>query len=305
MGHSNLIRFPDNITVYWSGKYSDCRPNGSIEKFIRNINHNITILFPHADGIVSDVLCKEVTQEHPYCFFNEKNLFFLESKTISKTVPLIFALCTRDVNRKNILLLPLDDSTFEHGLTYIFKDIHIFPWESRSSKLFWRGNPGGYERPTMRERVITKLENNPYSDCKFSFLGQLGPYADNIHEKYKVQERNDFQDFFKYKYLLVVDGITIASNHQWVFGSGAVPIMITHPKNNYWFKKFLVPMKHYVPIEYDLSDLEEKLEWLVTNDDKAREIAENAMKFSQEVFSSNFQKNYIVNEINESLRCVV
>ena len=81
--------------------------------------------------------------------------------------------------------------------------------------------------------------------------------------------------------------------------------MITHPKNNYWFKKFLVPMKHYVPIEYDLSDLEEKLEWLVTNDDKAREIAENAMKFSQEVFSSNFQKNYIVNEINESLRCVV
>jgi len=305
MEKNNIVRFPQNINVYWSGTYSYCAPNGSIETFLKHINPNITVIFTCTDGIVSDALCKEVTQENPFLFLNEKYLSSLESKAIPNTVPFICALATRDVYRKNILLLPLDDYTFEHGMASIFKDVQMIPWEDRCSKVFWRGNPGGYERPTIRERVVTKLENNTYSDCKFAFSGKLGPYANNIDEKYKVHERNSFQDFLKYKYLLIIDGMTIASNHQWTFGSGAVPIMVTHPKNNWWFKKFLVPMKHYVPIEYDLSDLEEKLEWLANNDDKAHEIAKNAVEFSNEIFTSGFQKNYIINTINENLRCVV
>lgn len=301
----NIVRIPANARVYWAGKYSECKPNGSIEKFLKNINPNITILFTQSDGIVSDVLCKEVTQEFPYLFFNENNLNDLELKAFPKTVPFICALCTRDVNKKNILLLPLDDFTFEFGLTSIFNNVNMITWENRCSKLFWRGNPGGYERPTMRERVVTKLYDNLHSDCKFSLLGRMGQYAETIDKKYIVDKRSELQEFLQYKYLLIVDGMIIASNHQWVFGSGAVPIMVTHPKNNWWFKKFLIPMKHYVPISYDLSDLEEKLEWLVNNDSEAREIAENAVKFSKEVFSSDFQKKYIINQINESLCCVV
>jgi hypothetical protein len=77
--------------------------------------------------------------------------------------------------------------------------------------------------------------------------------------------------------------------------------MVTHPDNEYWFKKYLVPMVHYVPIQYDLSDLHEKLQWLVDHDNEAKKIAENAMKFSKTVFSSEFQKAYVKSEVDRLL----
>ena len=60
-------------------------------------------------------------------------------------------------------------------------------------------------------------------------------------------------------------------------------------------------MVHYVPIQYDLSDLHEKLQWLVANDDEAQKIARNAMKFSKTVFSAEFQKAYVESEVNRIL----
>jgi len=78
--------------------------------------------------------------------------------------------------------------------------------------------------------------------------------------------------------------------------------MVTHPKNNWWFKKYLIPMKHYVPVSYDLSDLEEKIDWLLKNDDKAEEIASNSLDFSKAIISSTFQKKYITEELKRITR---
>jgi hypothetical protein len=109
--------------------------------------------------------------------------------------------------------------------------------------------------------------------------------------------RIGISDHYHSKYILIVDGNVIASAHQWVFGSGSVPIMITHPDNRYWFQQYLKPMKDYVPISYDLSDLEEKIEWLVAHDEEAKQIAENALLFAATIFSSKFQKRYIDREV--------
>jgi spore maturation protein CgeB len=73
--------------------------------------------------------------------------------------------------------------------------------------------------------------------------------------------------------------------------------MVTHPDNNYWFKKYLKPMVHYVPVEYDLSDLKEKIEWLRCNDDKAKQIAKNATEFAIIVLSPHFQRGYLREEV--------
>jgi spore maturation protein CgeB len=59
-------------------------------------------------------------------------------------------------------------------------------------------------------------------------------------------------------------------------------------------------MVHYVPIQYDLSDLKEKIEWLVMNDDKAKEIATNAMEFARTVLSAEFQHGYLFREIQRA-----
>jgi hypothetical protein len=56
-------------------------------------------------------------------------------------------------------------------------------------------------------------------------------------------------------------------------------------------------METFVPIDYSLCDLEEKIQWLIDNDDKARKIAENARIFAASIFSSEFQKYHLRTEI--------
>jgi len=209
-------------------------------------------------------------------------------------------LCTRQFNRPNLLLLPLDDDTFNRGLTAVLQPFHSPKWEDRKSIAFWRGGSSGCDHPTIRMRVAESLKDVSYADVKFTPGGW--PENDALIPKSQfVSERSDLAKHFEYKYIFILDGNCIASAHQWVFGSGSVPIMITHPDNEYWFKKYLVPMVHYVPIQYDLSDLHEKLQWLVAHDNEAKKIAESAMKFSKTVFSAEFQKAYVKSEIDRLL----
>jgi glycosyltransferase involved in cell wall biosynthesis len=96
---------------------------------------------------------------------------------------------------------------------------------------------------------------------------------------------------------MIIDGNGIASNHMWGFASGGVPFIISNTKC--WFYEFLIPFVNYIPIQYDLSDLKEKIEWVINNDSEAEKIAQNALQLSREVFSSEFQKKYVMDKINQ------
>jgi hypothetical protein len=73
--------------------------------------------------------------------------------------------------------------------------------------------------------------------------------------------------------------------------------MVTHPDNDFWFRKYLVPMVNYVPIKYDLSDLVEKLDWLVSHDEEAQRIALASKDLTTRIFSPAFQQEYIKTEL--------
>ena len=263
-----------HIDVYWHGHMSACRIRGPIERYvascIRELGTPTKVVFPLSDGF----------QPH------DKELL-RKFESLSDTQPLIATLCTRNYSRSNLLYLPLDDDIFERGLERVMNDYPMMDWGSRHSMVFWRGVTSGFGRPLLRSKVVETLFSYRYADVK---AVQHDDRPDDPPKCMFDVDRSGIQKHLGYKYLLIIDGGVIASSHQWMFGSGSVPIMITHPDNEYWFKKYLKPMVNYVPIRYDLSDLKEKIEWLVENDDKAKEIAENALQFSREVFSSEFQK---------------
>lgn len=267
--------------VYWYGYMSGCRVGGALERYvascITDLGNPTKVVFPLSDGF----------QPH-----DEELLRKFES--LSDTYPIIATLCTRNYSRPNLLYLPLDDDTFERGMDAVLSHLRKPAWEERRPIAFWRGVTSGFGRPLLRSQVVETLFSYRYANVK---AVKQGDRPDDPPKFMFDLERTSIQDHLQYKYLLIVDGGVIASSHQWMFGSGSVPIMITHPGNEYWFKKYLQPMVNYVPVRYDLSDLKEKIEWLVQNDDKAKEIAENALRFSQHVFSADFQKRYVREEI--------
>jgi len=300
---NNIVRVPSNLKVYWAGGYSKCFAGGSIERYVnKSINNqklNISAIFSLSDGIVEKTEFNNIQKSLGYPLSAntcELDYYTLFSRALKNTVPIICMLCSRNFSKPELLLLPLDDETFERGLTKVLSHIPSPVWNDRKSIVFWRGGTSGFDRPqSLRMKVTEFLINNRLTNVRITRGGY--PINEiNIPEEH-FGERCDLQTHFQYKYILIIDGNLIASNHQWVFGSGSVPIMITHPQNNWWFKKFLKPMENYVPINYDLSNLEEKIEWLIQNDGEAQKIATNALEFSNRIFSPEFQQKYIDEEI--------
>jgi hypothetical protein len=80
-----------------------------------------------------------------------------------------------------------------------------------------------------------------------------------------------------YKYVISIDGWVSS----WLRGpmillSGSVPIIVETEYTPLYFEAW-IPWIHYVPVKNDLSDLITQIKWLIKNDDKAKEIAENGI----------------------------
>jgi hypothetical protein len=299
---NSIVRVPPNIRSYWDGGYSKCIAGGSIENYvntsIQTQNLNVSAIFSMSDGFVDKTEFNNMEKQlgrAPTANTCEDDYRVLEIAANEDTYPIVCMLCSRFFNKQNALLLPLDDATFSSGLNNVLSNIFSPKWENRISNVFWRGGSSGFDRPSIRMKVTDMLYKNTNANVRLTKWGNW-ENEKSIPEEH-FGDRCGLDKHFLYKYILIIDGNLIASNHQWVFGSGSVPIMITHPENNYWFKNLLKPMEHYVPIKYDLSDLEEKIQWLVDNDEKAKEIANNALRFSNEVFCPSFQRKYIDNEL--------
>jgi hypothetical protein len=288
-----LYRFPNGLyqytmPVFWTGHYSNAIKDGAIaEWLIEYFNNvceekNVLLYIPCSDG---DITCKSLED---VIFYAKEN----NSKLIVGTV------AQRFQDFSNFLFLPQDDGIFNHGLIHYFPENILPPWEHRKEAVFWRGAcSADYKNgELLRRDVVANLIDYPYADVK---LIELWHEDKPIPKKYFAPKAS-IDQFMMHKYILIIDGNGISSSHTWVFASGAVPIMITN--NEFWFKKYLVPFEHYVPVKYDLSDLIEQIEWLRNHDDKAKQIAINARAFANTVFSSGFQKKYLEDEIQRILK---
>ena len=285
-------------SVYWFGGYSSCCVGGAIEKYVEeSIAHRsipVSLIFTQSDGFIGSDEGRCVNSNS-----TESQRTQLEMMKIPGTYPILATLCSRYIDKHNMIYMPLDDETFRIGLRAVIDSIVKPEWKDRKNVVFWRGGSSGIDRPTLRASVTELLIDHPNTDVRITKWGGW-ENGHNIPEEH-FGDRCDLSKHCENKYILIIDGNCIASNHQWVFGSGSVPIMITHPDNRYWFQKHLIPMVNYVPIRYDLSDLKEKIDWLIANDEKANEIARNALALSDTIFTPEYQKKYIDSEIRRVL----
>jgi hypothetical protein len=280
----------------WANTFSMCYLDGPIvraaKQIISGLEKPITFVLPMSDGFSNE----------PDKGIARKGREEFESN-IKEPDTIVGILCTRNFSDPRAFLMPLDDESFIKGVVEVVASRTKLPkWEDRKPIVYWRGCLSGGYAPTTRTRVVWELYDYPSADVKLTRAHNMDPehqgrliYEDDTRF---YDETRGLSEHVKHKYILILDGNCIASAHQWVFASGSVPIMVTHPGNDYWFKKYLKPGFHYVPVQYDLSDLREKIEWLISNDIAAKKIANNAMEFAKTILSSEFQHGYLMREIN-------
>ena len=122
-----------------------------------------------------------------------------------------------------------------------------------------------------------KLEGNPHLQTQdvdsfgFGLVPELNPQ----------QQSN-------YKYIININGHVSAFRLSLEMNMGSVILMVDS-EYEIWFKKFLKPWnikssgdvgdENYIPIDWDLGNLLETIQWCRDNDEKCAKIAENSVEF--------------------------
>jgi hypothetical protein len=290
----NVICVPADMHFAWASPDCGLHVGGSMYRYVLECIRalDLTAVFPKSDGVIGDEefdrmiasLGREETVVTPGREYRR-----LESLADH---PIICMHSSRCFDSKTLMLMPWSDVVFDNGVS--FPQVE---WEEKKSVVVWRGGSSGFYRPSIRMEVVDRLFDVPNTDVRFVRGGW--PINDDIIPDYHFGRRMSVEEQLQFKYHLVIDGNTPASNGQWVFATGSVPIIITHPGNRWWADNELRPMMNYVPVKYDLSDLVEKIEWLMSHDREAYQIAQNALAFANRVLSPAFQRGYIRNRVRQ------
>jgi hypothetical protein len=171
-------------------------------------------------------------------------------------------------------------------------------WEDKIPKAVFRGTSTGcgitaetnqrLKLATMKDDDLDVGITRYTTNLKFDPVEKLGVPK-------KVAPVVDFMTLEKqgdYKYIIHVDGNVVAYR---LLKSMLTKSLILRVKSEYihWTDHLLKSGEHYIEIKPDLSDLKSKLEWCKKNDEKCKQIAENAYEFAKQVLNTDY--------INESI----
>lgn len=95
----------------------------------------------------------------------------------------------------------------------------------------------------------------------------------------------------QYKYIIHIDGNVNAYRMLYTMTTGSLILRVMSEYTS-WAEQYLKPNVHYVPVNSDLSNLEDVIDWCKTNEEKCKEIAENGLKISRTILTSDFLDNY-------------
>ncbi len=150
------------------------------------------------------------------------------------------------------------------------------------SRAFWIGNIANDQ---ARRKLY--LLGKEHSD-KLRICGEYAPNGVHLWGDNPIS----LCDFTKYKYLIDVRGSGWTDRIKWLLAMQRPVFIIDRPYKEYYMND-LVPMKHYVPVKEDMSDLIEKYDYMERNPELYSEICKNATAFVDKNFTKRKVYGYI------------
>jgi len=120
----------------------------------------------------------------------------------------------------------------------------------------------------------------------------------NKYKKY-VKGESSIHDFLKYKYILSIEGNDKDSGINWKLNSNSLVLMAKPSVVSWLMEDTLIPDYHYILLKDDFSDLEEKLEWCNNNQDKCKQIINNANIYMKQFSDIKKEEEIEIDVINK------
>ncbi len=135
----------------------------------------------------------------------------------------------------------------------------------------WRGK-AKLNHP--RSRLVQDWFRHPRCD-----VGQSNkvPIGDNPHKR---KETLTIEEQLQFKYIISVEGNDVATNLKWILSSNSLCLM-RKPRYETWFMEGLLRAGvHYVQLNEDFSDLDEKMRYFDAHPEQALAIIANANRWA-------------------------
>ena len=100
----------------------------------------------------------------------------------------------------------------------------------------------------------------------------------------------------KYKYTLDIRGYGWTDRVKVLMQLGRPLFLVDRPYREWYFDR-LEPMKHFVPVREDLSDLIEKYDYLEEHPDVYRDITDEMRCFADRYFAPDYVLGYLKNAV--------
>ena len=194
-----------------------------------------------------------------------------------------------------------------HFRTALFEEVRKFdiPWESKKNVAVWRGALTGTSqlREDQQKTFTTFCASVPrcclVDNHRNSSILDLGFIPnESFKDKYHISDdffklRMERRDQCKYKAIIIIEGNDVATGLKWALYSRSVVLMPTPRRMSYAMEEWLEPWTHYIPISIHrdevngngspVSDVEEKMQWVLDHDEEARKIAERGTLFMHDL----------------------
>ena len=163
-------------------------------------------------------------------------------------------------NNENNILLNLDKA--RHFVS-VKGDIDFL---KKENKLI--GRAGVYQE--HRIRFYERYFNNALCD-----LGQVNKRQGNSDW---IKPKISIADHLKNKFILSLEGNDVATNLKWIMSSNSIAVSPPLTMETWYMEGTLQPDVHFIGIDADYKNLEEKLQYYIDHDKEALEIINNAQE---------------------------
>jgi hypothetical protein len=160
-------------------------------------------------------------------------------------------------------------------------------WDRKVDKAVFRaGFTGPKHRPGLnrsdadmcmaKERcrlvLLVGKSQSPIVDAGLTSMGRSGLNS-TIEGVNLVRSKLSMKGQMRYKAIIMLEGNDVASGLKWALLSNSVVIMRPPTVTSWAMEELLEPWVHYIPLDPDLTDIVEKVQWVMDHDEEARQIA--------------------------------
>eukprot|EP00590_Aulacoseira_subarctica_P000786 CAMPEP_0172419964 /NCGR_PEP_ID=MMETSP1064-20121228/6359_1 /TAXON_ID=202472 /ORGANISM="Aulacoseira subarctica , Strain CCAP 1002/5" /LENGTH=458 /DNA_ID=CAMNT_0013159683 /DNA_START=48 /DNA_END=1424 /DNA_ORIENTATION=- len=129
---------------------------------------------------------------------------------------------------------------------------------------------------TQRCRLVYQYANSTLLNARLTKIKHIPNVINGVQ---LTGKKMNIHELLSYKAIVFLEGNDVSSGLKWGLYSQSV-VLMPHPTFTSWaMEELLEPWVHYIPINEDLSDVEEKIRWVIDHDKEANRISKRATQW--------------------------